>query len=133
MRFLRACYDWRVITVVTAVGIGTYVTAPRLVATVVPLLLLAVCPLSMLLMMRSMGSQEAAEPVIDVAEASPTALRRKLAAIARQQTQLTAELEALEDRDRREAIPDRESRDGPRLAMRPERRTRRSPQGPSQM
>ena len=50
IRLLRACYDWRVIAVVIAVGFGTYLAAPRLVATVLPLLVLAICPLSMLVM-----------------------------------------------------------------------------------
>ncbi len=137
IRLLRACYDWRVITVVMAVGIGIFLTAPRLPTTVLPLLVFAVCPLSMLLMMRSMGSHDATEPIaapmLDTAEVSRAALRRELAAIARQQARLTAELEALDDRDRGKAQPDRKEPHGPRIAMGPQRRTRRSPQGPSQM
>jgi Protein of unknown function (DUF2933) len=137
MRLLRACYDWRVITVVAAVGLGIYLAAPRLVATMVPLLVFAVCPLSMLLMMRSMGSHQVAEPVaqpaLDAAEVSRAALRSELAAIARQQARLTAQLEALEDRNRGKAVPDRKTPDGPSIATGPQFGTRRSQQGPSQM
>jgi amino acid transporter len=50
------CLNWKVIGALAAVGVGIYVVAPGVAAAAVPLLVLAVCPLSMLLMMRAMGS-----------------------------------------------------------------------------
>jgi len=48
--------NWKVIAALAAVGVGLYAFAPGLVAAALPLLILAACPLSMLLMMRAMGS-----------------------------------------------------------------------------
>lgn len=50
------CLNWKVIAALAAVGVGLYALVPGLAVAAVPLLVLAVCPLSMLLMMRAMGS-----------------------------------------------------------------------------
>ncbi len=50
------CWNWKVIAVLAAAGVALYFLAPGLAAAAVPLLVLAACPLSMLLMMRAMGS-----------------------------------------------------------------------------
>ncbi len=50
------CLNWKVLAALAAVGVGVYALAPDLVAAATPLLVLALCPLSMLLMMRAMGS-----------------------------------------------------------------------------
>ena len=50
------CFNWKVIAALAATGIGLYALAPGAAAAAVPLLILAVCPLSMLLMTRAMGS-----------------------------------------------------------------------------
>jgi hypothetical protein len=50
------CVNWRVIGGLAAVGLGIYVVAPGVAAAAVPLLVLALCPLSMLLMTWVMGS-----------------------------------------------------------------------------
>lgn len=54
------CLHWKIIAAVVAIGIGVYALAPGVAAGAVPLLVLAVCPLSMLLMIRAMGSMEVA-------------------------------------------------------------------------
>jgi hypothetical protein len=51
---LRMCLNWKVLAGLATVGIGVYVLAPELIAEALPVLLLAACPLSMLLMMWSM-------------------------------------------------------------------------------
>ncbi|MCI0344902.1 MAG: DUF2933 domain-containing protein [Chloroflexi bacterium] len=64
-----------------------------LVAAAIPLLVVAACPLSMVLMMRSMGHTSAppnTAPGVD----RPTDLRRELADLAERQRQLEAELVA---------------------------------------
>ncbi len=50
------CFNWKVIAALGAIGIGLYALAPGAAVAAVPLLVLAACPLSMLLMMRAMGS-----------------------------------------------------------------------------
>lgn len=98
MKMLRACYDWRVLAGLAALGVGVYVVAPRLVAAAFPLLFLAACPLSMLVMMKTMTGRQHAEPASDLTEQDPAVLRRELALIERRQQELAAKLAALEDR-----------------------------------
>ncbi len=50
------CLNWKVIAALAGFGVVTYALAPGLAAAAVPLLILAACPLSMLVMMRAMGS-----------------------------------------------------------------------------
>lgn len=54
MKMLKMCLNWKVIAGLAALGVGTYVVAPNLAAAALPLLLLAICPLSMVLMMWGM-------------------------------------------------------------------------------
>jgi Protein of unknown function (DUF2933) len=54
MKMLKMCLNPRVLAVLAAAGVGVYLFAPGLLAEVVPILLLAVCPLSMLVMMWAM-------------------------------------------------------------------------------
>ena len=49
------CFDKRVIAGLAVVGLGVYAFAPDLIGAALPLLILAVCPLSMLLMMKMMA------------------------------------------------------------------------------
>jgi hypothetical protein len=68
MKMLKMCLNWKVLVSLAAVGVGVYLFAPGLLAEAVPILLLAVCPLSMLLMMWAMqhpqgqGQQTPQEP-----------------------------------------------------------------------
>lgn len=63
------CLNGKVLGVLGAIGVAVYALAPDLAAAV-PLLVLAVCPLSMLLMMRAMGSTRRCEPATGDADAS---------------------------------------------------------------
>lgn len=49
------CFDKRVIAGLVVVGLAVVVFAPDVVGVVLPLLIVAACPLSMVLMMRSMS------------------------------------------------------------------------------
>ncbi len=53
-KFWKMCLNWKVISGVAVVGLGILLFAPHQAAAALPLLVLAICPLSMLLMMRSM-------------------------------------------------------------------------------
>lgn len=56
------CINWKVVAGLAVVGVGIWVVKPGLIGAALPLLILAACPLSMLLMMRGMGGQRAGEP-----------------------------------------------------------------------
>ncbi|HUQ77629.1 MAG TPA: DUF2933 domain-containing protein [Patescibacteria group bacterium] len=102
MNILRACLNWRVVAAIAAVGVGVAVFAPDVIAAAVPLLLVAACPLSMLVMMRTMGGRQSdlspgPDPgVVD----RPAQLREQLAARRLEQEQLEQELARLEAADR---------------------------------
>lgn len=99
MNILRACLDWRVLTGLAALGAAVYLVAPGLIAAAVPLLLLAACPLSMLVMMKAMGDQQpksGPEPTEPIGTDRAAALRHELAALGRRQEQVAGELRAIE-------------------------------------
>ncbi len=59
----RMCLNWKMLGALAAVGAGIWILAPGAVAAALPLLLLAACPLSMLVMMfgmKGMGSMSRA-------------------------------------------------------------------------
>lgn len=58
MRMLRMCLNWKVLAGLAVVGGGIYAVAPGLAAAALPILLLAICPLSMLFMMKAMQKDE---------------------------------------------------------------------------
>ena len=52
------CLDWRIVGSLFVVGLGIYLVRPSVIAAIWPFFLYALCPLSMLLMMKSMGSMQ---------------------------------------------------------------------------
>jgi hypothetical protein len=56
MRMFGMCIDKRVVAGAAAVGLLVWAVAPGTLAAAVPFLLVAICPLSMLLMMKMMNS-----------------------------------------------------------------------------
>lgn len=69
VHLLGVCFDWRVLAGLAAVGVGIAFLAPKLALGALPLLLLAACPLSMLLMMVTMNG---------MGQRSATSTRRQL-------------------------------------------------------
>ena len=61
-RFLRMCLNWKVLVGMAVVGLGIWALAPDLLVRAIPLLILAVCPLSMVVMMRGMQAKDEARP-----------------------------------------------------------------------
>jgi len=107
MKLLRACYDPRVIAGLVAVAIGIFLFAPGAIVVAAPFLFLAVCPLSMLVMMRTMGGMHAMDapqpsnPAATAPSMAPgdraSALRLQLAAKRLEQQQLADELAQLQN------------------------------------
>jgi len=54
-KMLRMCLNWKVIAALAGVGALVWLVAPNLLAAAVPLLVVAICPLSMVLMMGAMS------------------------------------------------------------------------------
>ena len=76
---MRICFDKRVIATLAVVALGVVVLAPRLLGTVGPVLLMAACPLSMVLMMRGMRDQRRDDPEVVELQAEAARLRAELA------------------------------------------------------
>ena len=76
------CLNWKVIGVLAALDVGIYLVAPGAAAAAVPLLVLAVCPLSMLLMMRAMGSMGRCNTRDDAGNADADEVARLRAEVA---------------------------------------------------
>lgn len=101
MKMLKMCLNWKVLAGLAAVGVGIYLVAPDLVVAAIPLLLLAACPLSMVLMMWSMqhaqgqGQQTPQDPDLDLTREEQIAqLRTHRAALADQLGALEQEEDA---------------------------------------
>ena len=62
MRMGGMCFNWKVIAGLAGVGLAVWVLAPNLVGVALPLLLVAACPLSMLLMGRGMAGGQCSPP-----------------------------------------------------------------------
>ncbi len=66
MKYFGMCMNWKVVGGLAVIGLGVWAIAPNLIGAAAPLLLLAACPLSMIFMMRGMGTmggnQSAAQP-----------------------------------------------------------------------
>ena len=114
MKFLRACYNPRLIVALVAVAVGIFLVAPGAIVVAAPFLFLAICPLSMLVTMRTMGGMEKmdrSQPTEPTGEPAPApsavpadpaaALRAQLAAAQAEQWRLVDELARLD----REANP----------------------------
>lgn len=59
---LGMCINWRVVALLAAVGLSVWIIAPSLIWVALPLLLVAVCPLSMLLLLRGRRDYKLDEP-----------------------------------------------------------------------
>src|SRR6266852_2648217 len=112
------CLNWRVLGSLALVGLVVLVAAPSLAARALPLLFVAVCPLSMVAMMWAMRGKKAApappigapEPTVASAKpdvgAEPTlsGLRSELAGMHAQQERLTRQIAELEAAARQDEL-----------------------------
>ena len=62
MKMGGMCFNWKVLAGLAAVGLAVWLVAPNLVGAALPLLILAACPLSMLLMGRGMQGSHCSTP-----------------------------------------------------------------------
>lgn len=99
---LGMCFDWRVLVGLVAVGIAIALLAPQLTLSALPLLLLAACPLSMLLMMVMMNrmdknsmSASSHRSVNSLPASTPLSRDEQLAQLREHLQQLQAQQEAI--------------------------------------
>jgi UPF0716 family protein affecting phage T7 exclusion len=100
IKMLKTCLNWKILASLATVGVGIYLFAPGLLTEALPILLLAACPLSMVLMVWSMqhaqGQQTPHEPNVGLTR------EERIAQLRRQQAALADQIEAVE---REEAHP----------------------------
>ena len=70
-RLVECCLNWRVIASLAAVGVALFLFAPKLAATSLPILVALVCPISMLVMLVSMGRMNMQGRHSEVSEPAP--------------------------------------------------------------
>jgi len=101
---VKRCLDWRVGAGLAGIGIAVWVLAPQWTAAVLPLLIVAACPLMMLvmmpMMMRGRGSSPTPAPGATAQTGGQVAqLRRQLADLRAQEEAVLVELTQLAAHD----------------------------------
>ena len=99
---LKMCLNPKVLAGLVVAGVVIYLIAPNLIAAALPILLLAACPLSMLLMMWSMQHTQGQEKQTPQERDVGPTREERIARLRRQQAALAEQIEALE---REEAHP----------------------------
>lgn len=94
------CFNWKVLVGLGAVAVALLVLAPGAALAVLPLLFLAACPLSMLVMMfamKGMGSKKHEDASAVQTDTSVEALRARLAVLHDEERQIEREVSSRED------------------------------------
>lgn len=88
------CLDWKVLAGLALVAVGVGVYRPDLLGAALPILLLAACPLSMLLMMRTMGhgAGGGGNPLASPLSDDAVELRTRMNALAAEQERVSEKL-----------------------------------------
>jgi len=98
VKLFGMCFNWKVLLALGAVGVGIWAVAPSTLLKALPFLLLAACPLSMLVMAwgmkRMMGGTHQASPACHVESPQPVQLdpRERLADLEAKQAALQREI-----------------------------------------
>lgn len=90
-RLLKMCLNWKVLTALAVTGLGIGLLAPGLFGRALPILLLAACPLSMLVMMATMRQPAMRAPVPEDVKS----LQTQLAELTAKQEQVKEHLARL--------------------------------------
>ena len=92
MSMLRYCFDRRVLAVLGIIALGTAILAPRALGSALPLLILAACPVSMVVMAVAMGRAGAPAKTTSSVES----MRAELTELTERQRRLEHDLAAVE-------------------------------------
>ncbi|MGH2760681.1 MAG: DUF2933 domain-containing protein [Actinomycetota bacterium] len=103
---LRCCLNWKVLTGLGVAAVAVWAVRPDLIRSVLPSLVVLVCPLSMVLMMLGMRGRGSAEPSNDAELPQPTVtkhrvteLRERLERARAEESVLSSELARLQPLD----------------------------------
>ncbi len=96
MQMLKMCLNWKVIAGLAVVGAGIFAVAPDLALAALPILLLAICPLSMIFMMKGMQGNEGKAGEKAASLETGVTREEQLDRLRTQQAALTDEIDALE-------------------------------------
>lgn len=75
MNMLKCCLNWKAIAGLAGVALGLWLLAPAVLSAALPLLVVAICPLSMIVMMKAMQGQHDADAEKTRMAATATAAR----------------------------------------------------------
>jgi DUF2933 family protein len=114
-RMIRMCLNWKVIGGLSVVGLSIWLVAPNLTAAAIPILLIAVCPVSMLLMMKAMGGgHQSSQPAGAGDDRVAPSREVRIAELQAQRETLDGKIRVLEEETtRHEFVEFGEERDGP--------------------
>ena len=99
MKLLKMCLNPKVLAGLALAGVVIYLIAPNLLAAALPILLLAACPLSMLLMMWSMQHTRGQEKQTPQEPDVGLTREERIARLRRQQAALADQIRALEQEE----------------------------------
>ena len=99
MKLLKMCLNPIVLAGLVVAGVAIYLIAPNLIAAALPILLLAACPLSMLLMVWSMQHTQGQEKQTPHEPDVGLSREERVARLRSQQVALADQIEALERND----------------------------------
>ena len=102
---MKKWLGWEALALLVVAGSGLYLLAPGLMAAALPFVLLAACPISMLLMMRIMHGNQGGEQSTPQASADLTR-EEQLARLKAQQAALAERIGSLEQNEPRSMVDD---------------------------
>jgi hypothetical protein len=103
MKMLKMCLNWKVLASLAVVAVGVYLVAPGLLAETIPILLLAACPLSMVLMMWAMQRTPGQDQQTPLETDAGPAREERFAQMRAEQAALADRIGALERKETRSA------------------------------
>ncbi len=96
MKMLKMCLNWKVIAGLAVVGAGIFALAPDLALAALPFLILAICPLSMLFMMKGMQGNEGEAGDERTPQVAGVSREEQISRLRAQQADLTDRIAAQE-------------------------------------
>jgi hypothetical protein len=101
MNILKRCLNWKVLAGVALAAVGLFVYAPGFALAALPFLVLAICPLSMILMMGAMnnmnGDGDKSGAACATGKSRPASRQEELAQLKAQQHELAARIANMEE------------------------------------
>lgn len=97
---MKMCFNWKVAAGLTAAGVAVFAFAPNLIGAALPVLFLAACPLSMIVMMRAMAGGSRGDTASNGtdSESSTAATPDEVARLQAEIDQLRAERSGVQER-----------------------------------